>query len=307
MSNTSEVREFLISRRANVTPERAGLPVYGRHRRVSGLRREEVALLAGISVEYYTRLERGNTRGVSDEVLDAVSRTLLLDEAERAHMHELARTASGDRPSRRTATPEGVRPSIQRIVDAMSEIPAFVQNGRLDILYANGLAEALYSDVFQDANRPPNSARFLFLDPRARTLYVDWESVARDIVASLRGTAGRNRYDRALSDLIGLLSTRSDEFRALWARHDVRFHRSGTKRLQHPLVGDLTLSYESLELPADPSLTLVTYSAEPGSESNAALDELATWSETKAKLSAATRSVRPNGTAARDWALRRAR
>jgi transcriptional regulator with XRE-family HTH domain len=300
MNNASEVREFLISRRAKVTPERAGLPVYGRHRRVSGLRREEVALVAGISVEYYTRLERGNTRGVSDEVLDAVSRTLLLDEAERAHLIDLARTASAEQPPRRTATQERVRPSIQRIVDAMSEIPAFVQNGRLDILYANGLAAALYADAFQDPVRPPNSARFLFLDPRARTQYVDWESVARDIVASLRGTAGRNRYDRALSDLIGLLSTRSDEFRALWARHDVRFHRSGTKRLHHPLVGDLTLSYESLELPADPSLTLVTYSAEPGSQAKTALDELAAWSETKAKLSAATRSVRPNETAARD-------
>jgi transcriptional regulator with XRE-family HTH domain len=253
---------------------------------VSGLRREEVALLAGISVEYYTRLERGNARGVSDDVLEAVSRALQLDEAEHAHLLDLARTANAERPPRRTSTPQRVRPSIQRIVDAMSEIPAFVQNGRLDILYANGLAQALYSDMFQDPIRPPNSARFLFLDPRARTFYVGWESVARDIVAALRGTAGRNPYDRALSDLIGLLSTRSEEFRARWASHDVRFHRSGTKRLQHPLVGDLTLAYESLELPADPSLTLVTYSAEPGSASDAALHELAGWSATRAKLSA---------------------
>lgn len=284
MSNATEVREFLTTRRAKITPERAGLPMYGRHRRVSGLRREEVALLAGISVEYYTRLERGNARGVSDDVLDAVSRALQLDEAERAHLLDLARTANVERPPRRTSTPQRVRPSIQRIVDALSEIPAFVQNGRLDILYANRLAEALYTDLFRDPVRPPNSARFLFLDDRARTLYIDWESVARDIVATLRRTAGRNPYDRELSDLIGLLSTRSEEFRVRWASHDVRFHRSGTKRFHHPLVGDMTLAFESLELPADPSLTLVTYSAEPGSPSETALTELARWSSTRAKL-----------------------
>jgi transcriptional regulator with XRE-family HTH domain len=286
MSNASEVREFLTTRRAKITPQRAGLPTYGRHRRVSGLRREEVALLAGISVEYYTRLERGNVRGVSDDVLEAVSRALQLDEAEHAHLLDLARSASVGRSPRRISAPQRVRPSIQRVVDAMSEIPAFVQNDRLDILYANGLAAALYSDMLQDPIRPPNSARFLFLDPRARTLYVDWDTVARDIVAALRGTAGRNPYDRELSDLIGLLSTRSDEFGARWASHDVRFHRTGTKRLHHPLVGDLTLAYETLELPADPSLTLVTYSAEPGSQSEAALQELAGWSATRAKLSA---------------------
>ena len=285
MTNASEVREFLTTRRAKITPERAGLPMYGRRRRVSGLRREEVALLAGISVEYYTRLERGNARGVSDDVLDAVSRALQLDEAERVHLLDLVRTANAGRPARRTSPAQHVRPSIQRVVDAISEIPAFVQNDRLDILYTNGLAAALYSDMLQDPIRPPNSARFLFLDPRARSLYVDWESVARDIVASLRGTAGRNPYDRALSDLIGLLSTQSDEFRVRWASHDVRFHRSGTKRLHHPLVGDLTLAFESLELPADPSMTLVTYSAEPGSPTQAALQELASWSRTRAKLS----------------------
>jgi transcriptional regulator with XRE-family HTH domain len=286
MSNANEFREFLASRRAKITPQRAGLPTYGRRRRVSGLRREEVALLAGISVEYYTRLERGSARGVSDDVLEAVGRALQLDEAEHAHLLDLTRTASAGRPPRRTSTPQRVRPSIQRIVDAMSAIPAFVQNGRLDIMYANGLAEALYSDMLEDPIRPPNSARFLFLDPRAQSFYVDWDSVARDIVASLRSTAGRIPYDRALSDLIGVLSTRSEDFGARWASHDVRFHRSGTKRLQHPLVGDLTLAYETLELPADPSLTLVTYSAEPGSASEAALVELAAWSATRAKLSA---------------------
>jgi transcriptional regulator with XRE-family HTH domain len=292
MGNTEEIREFLTTRRAKISPERAGLPTFGRHRRVSGLRREEVALVAGISVEYYTRLERGNARGVSDEVLDAVSRALQLDEPERAHLLDLVRSANVERAPRRASAPQSVRPGIQRIVDSISDVAALVHNGRLDILYTNPLAAALYSDQDRDPSRPPNSARFLFLDPRARTFYTDWDTVAHDVVAALRGEAGRNPYDRALSDLIGLLSTRSDEFRVRWARHDVRFHRSGTKRFHHPLVGELTLAYESLDLPADPGLTIVTYSAEPGSASEAALRELRKWSDTRAKLSAAAADSR---------------
>ena len=285
MSNEDDIREFLATRRAKVSPEHAGLPTYGR-RRVAGLRREEVAFLAGISAEYYTRLERGQAHGVSDEVLDAVCGALRLDEAERAHLLDLMRTASADKPQRRTAAPQRIRPSIGRIVDSMAGVPAFVRNGRFDILHANQLATALYSEHFRDAVRPANSARFVFLDPRARSFYVDWETTAHDIVATLRGEAGRNPYDRALSDLIGLLSTRSDEFRVRWASHDVRFHRTGAKRLHHPLVGELTLAYESLELPADPGLTIVTYSAEPGSSSEEALLELGRWAATRAKLSA---------------------
>ena len=284
MGSPDEIREFLTTRRAKITPERAGLPTFGRHRRVSGLRREEVALVAGISVEYYTRLERGIARGVSDEVLDAVSRALQLDDAERAHLLDLVSAANDERAPRRTATPQRVRPSIRRVVDAMSDVGAFVHNGRLDILYANPLAAALYSNHFGDPMRPPNTARFLFLDPRARTFYADWEKVAHDVVAALRGEAGRNPYDRTLSDLVGLLSTRSDEFRVRWASHDVRFHRSGTKRFNHPLVGELTLAYEALDLPADPGLTIVTYSAEPGSPSETALRELNRWSATRATL-----------------------
>ena len=247
--------------------------------------------MAGISVEYYTRLERGNARGVSDEVLDAVGRALQLDEAERAHLLDLVRTANEERAPRRTTAPQRVRPSIQRVVDAMFGVAAFVHNGRLDILYANPLAAALYSELDRDPVRPSNSARFLFLDPRARTFYRDWETVAHDVVAALRGEAGRNPYDRALSDLVGLLSTRSDEFRVRWASHDVRFHRSGTKRFHHPLVGDMTLAYESLELPADAGLTLVTYSAEPGSESESALGELERWSATRVKLNSVEASA----------------
>jgi len=259
MSETSEIREFLVSRRARLAPESAGLPLYGRKRRVQGLRREEVALLADISVEYYTRLERGNARGVSSDVLDAVSKALQLDEAEREHLFDLARAANLETAPRRTKRTERVRPTVRAIVDALSDVPAFVTNGRLDILYANPLAEALYLDAFRDPVQPPNSARFLFLDPRARDFYHDWDEVAHDLCAALHGEAGRNPYDRALSDLIGLLSTRSEAFRTLWAGHDVRQHRSGVKGFHHPLVGDLVISYESLDLPADPGLSLVTY------------------------------------------------
>jgi PAS domain-containing protein len=296
MGNVGEIREFLTTRRARLTPERASLPTYGRQRRVPGLRREEVALLAGISVEYYTRLERGNARGVSDDVLDAVSRALQLDDAEHAHLLDLVRSANAERAPRRAAAPAGVRPSIRRIVDAMSDIPAFVHNGRLDILYANQLAEALYAEPFRDPVRPPNSARFLFLDPRARAFYADWEKTSHDVVAHLRSEAGRNPYDRALSDLVGLLSTRSEEFHVHWARHDVRFHRSGTKRFHHPLVGDVTLAFEALELPADPGLTIVTYSADPGSPSEAALGELARWASTRQRLAP---DARASGAASR--------
>jgi hypothetical protein len=223
---------------------------------------------------------------VSEDVLHAVGSALQLDDAERAHLVDLVRSANDERAQRRPPPPRPVRPSVARIVDAMSDVAAFVQNGRLDVLYANPLAAAIYSDLDRDPVRPANTARFLFLDPRARTFFADWETVANEIVAVLRGQAGRNPYDRALSDLVGLLSTRSEEFRVRWGRHDVRFHRAGTKRLRHPLVGDLTLAYESLELVADPGLTLVTYSAEPGSLSAARLQELAAWSATRAKLSA---------------------
>src|SRR5436190_17686544 len=284
MQTDQEIREFLTSRRARLSPERAGLPTFGRTRRVAGLRREEVALLAGISVEYYTRLERGNARGVSDDVLGTVSAALQLDEAEHAHLVDLVRTLNDARPPRKAPTPTQLRPSIRRVVDAITDIPAIVTNGRTDILHANPVAQALYSEHFRDPVRPVNSARFLFLDPRARTFFADWEGTVRDMVAALRTQAGHNPYDRDLSDLIGLLSTRSEEFRVLWARHGVRFHRSGTKRFVHPPVGPLTLTFERLELPADPGLAIVTYSAEPGSPSEANLAELVRWASTRDRL-----------------------
>ncbi len=286
VSTESEIREFLTSRRAKVTPEQAGLPVYGRRRRVTGLRREEVALLAEISVEYYARLERGNARGVSSDVLDGIANALRLDDAERAHLVDLVRAANAGPPVRGRPD-QHVRPSVKRVVDAITGIAAFVGNGRLDILHVNAVAGALYSEHLRDPIKPANSARFAFLNPAAREFYVDWNAVSHDIVAALRIEAGRNPYDRALSDLIGLLSTRSDEFRRQWAQHDVYVHRTGTKTLHHPLVGDMSLSFEVFELPADPGLTLATYSAEPGSTSEEALRELGRWSETRAKLAAA--------------------
>lgn len=288
MTGEADVREFLTSRRARLTPEAAGLPMFGRRRRVSGLRREEVALLAGISVEYYTRLERGNAAGASRDVLDAVSDALRLDDAERQHLLDLVASVDFGRPRRRATQIGSVRSSIKRLVDAITGIPAFVGNGRLDILYVNEVAGALYSEHLRDPIKPANSARFAFLNPIARQFYVDWDGTTHDIVAALRLQAGRSPFDRDLTELIGVLSTRSEEFRRQWARHDVYQHRTGTKTLHHPLVGDMALSFELLDLPADPGLTLATYSAEPGSESEVRLRELAGWAARRAEL--ATRS-----------------
>jgi len=279
VGTTSEIREFLTSRRARITPEQAGLGAYGRRRRVAGLRREEVALLAGISVEYYTQLERGTVRGVSEDVLEAIARALQLDDVERAHLFDLVRAAK-QRPSRRRRTPERVRPSVQRVLDTITEAAAFVRNGRLDILSANRLGYALYSEVFANPDRPANLARFVFLDRRSREFYGDWDGIADAAVGNLRAEAGRDPYDRDLTDLVGELSMRSEQFRVRWASHDVRQYRSGTQPFHHPLVGDLTLSYEALEVTADIGQTLIVYTAQPDSPSQQALNRLANWSTT---------------------------
>lgn len=236
-------------------------------------------MLAGISVEYYTRLERGNATGVSEDVLEGIARALQLDEAEHAHLFDLVRSANMARPARRP-TQERIRPSVQRILDAMTEVPAYVRNQRLDILSANRLGYALYSELFTDPVRPANMARFIFLNRRAADFFRDWASIANDAVAILRAAAGRDPYDRSLSDLIGELSTRSEEFRVRWAAHNVKFHRAGTKALHHPLVGDLTLRYEALELPGDGGQRILVYTAEPYSPSQEALNLLASWSAT---------------------------
>jgi transcriptional regulator with XRE-family HTH domain len=288
MSNSEEIRDFLSSRRARITPEQAGLPAYGATRRVPGLRREEVALLAGISAEYYTRLERGNARGVSESVLEGITRALQLDDAERAHLIDLVRAANASMPTRRRPAQQRVRPSVQRILDSMTGVPAFVQNGRLDVLYANELGRAVFGHmVSASGDDSPNAARFVFLDPGATDFYKEWESVANDVVALLRAEAGRDPYDRALTDLVGELSTRSEDFRTRWAAHNVKFHRTGIKKLYHPVVGDLELSFEGLELPGDPGQTIFAYTAEPNSPSQEALNLLASWSATSLEDSTA--------------------
>jgi transcriptional regulator with XRE-family HTH domain len=275
-----EIREFLTSRRAKLTPDQVGLPDY-RPRRVPGLRREEVAVLAGVSVPYYTRLERGDMRGVSESVLEALARALQLDEAERSHLFDLARAAQPTSlPSRRRPVKQRIRPSVQHILDAITGAAAFVRNDRLDVLAANHLGHALYSEMFDGAVRPPNSARFVFLDARARDFYVDWERAADDVVAVLRAAAGRDPYDRDLSDLVGELSTQSDEFRTRWALHNVGQHITGIKHFHHPVVGDLSVTYDRMDLAADPGLTLFTYTAEPGSRHEEALGLLGSWAAT---------------------------
>jgi transcriptional regulator with XRE-family HTH domain len=281
MDARSEIREFLTSRRGRLKAADVGLPDYG-PRRVPGLRREEVAVLAGVSVPYYTRLERGDVAGVSDSVLDALARALGLDDAERAHLFDLARAVQplAPAPRRRTAK-HGVRPAVHSILDAITGVPAILSNDRQDFLAANALARVLFADLF-DGQERPNSARFIFLDHRARDLYPDWSTVARDVVGALRSAAGRSPDDRALSDLVGELSTRSEEFRQYWARHDVRYHVSGVKRLHHPQVGDMELRYEGLDVVSDSDLTIYAYTAEPGTRSADALALLGSLAATSA-------------------------
>ena len=279
MDNRDEVKAFLSSRRAKITPEQAGLSNFSRGRRVPGLRRSEVADLAGVSVEYYAQLERGNLTGASDSVLDALAAALRLDEAEREHLFALARAAGPPRRRRRPPV-QHVRPSVARVLKGMADVPAFVQNGRLDVLATNALAQALYAPAFADPARPVNLARFTFLNPHARTLWSNWAGVADDSVAILRTEAGRDPFDKELTDLVGELSTRSDDFRVRWAAHDVRLHRTGLKHIQHPVVGELHLAYEVMELSADPGLALVVYSAAEGSPDDDALRLLASWAAT---------------------------
>ena len=237
-------------------------------------------MLAGVSVDYYTRLERGNARGVSENVLEALTRALQLDDAERAHLFDLARAADAAPRRRRRSKPGRIRPSVQRVLDAINAAPAFVRNGRMDLLAANHLGRAFYSQHYDSPHGPPNSARFIFLDPRAGDFYADWEQVASDAVAVLRSEAGRDPYDRGLSDLVGELSTRSEMFRTRWAAHNVRYHGTGSKRFHHPIVGDLSLTYETMQLAADEGLLLFVYTAEPGSKSEEAMSLLASWAAT---------------------------
>jgi len=293
MDNRDEVRDFLTTRRGRLTPEQAGVPFFGGRRRVKGLRREEVAMLAGMSTDYYTRLERGNLTGVSHSVLESLARALQLDEAERLHLLNLADTANApgqalsDRPSRRPANRVGVRPGVQRILDTIST-PAYVRNYRGDILATNRLGRALFTDALAGGTTF-NLARYLFLDPRSQNFYREWSTVAADCVASLRTEAGRNPYDRGLTDLVGELSTRSEPFRQWWATHNVKLHHTATKTMHHAIAGDLELTGEALHLPGDPGLTIITYTYEPASPTEQALAFLDSWSTREATADQAAR------------------
>ncbi|WP_458779634.1 helix-turn-helix transcriptional regulator [Arthrobacter sp. D3-16] len=285
MDNRAEVRQFLSTRRGRITPEQAGIEPYGGRRRVPGLRREEVARLAGVSVDYYTRLERGNLTGVSDSVLDAIAQALELDRAEHDHLYDLARAANTSGRKRAASAagsvPSGVRRELQYLLDTITGAPAFIGNNRMDILAANALGYALYSDMYRGTARPANHSRFIFLDPRAHDFYTDWDRAANVNVAILRREAGRSPHDKGIAELIGELSMRSDEFRTRWAAHNVRRHYAGTKFFKHPVVGLLELNYQVLGLEEDPGHTLTVYPATPGSPSEEALKLLASWAATE--------------------------
>ncbi|MFF3176497.1 helix-turn-helix transcriptional regulator [Streptomyces sp. NPDC057900] len=275
MDQRAELSEFLRLRRARLKPEDVGLPNVGRTRRVPGLRREELAQLAGVSVAYYTRLEQGNSGNVSGEVLDAIARALRLSDTEHAHLTHLANPKA--KKKRAAARPQRLRAELQYLIDAMDGVPAYVLGRRMEILASNRMARALLGD---ETTLPPeerNMARIVFLDPNSRDLYVDWECKAVELVSALRLCAGCWPDDPLLSALVGELSVKSEEFRTLWAAHTVQEKGYGTKRLHHPLVGDLTLSYETLKLPADQDMSLITFHAAPGSASEESMRLLGSW------------------------------
>jgi transcriptional regulator with XRE-family HTH domain len=283
VDNRAEVREFLTTRRAKITPQQAGLPDIG-NRRVPGLRRGEVAALAGVSIEYYSKLERGALAGVSASVLDAIARALQLDDAERAHLFHLAHaadgTSAGMRPRRRPAKRWSPRPSLQWVLDTINA-PAIVRNGRMDLLTTNHLGRAMHSSLYEsDPSGPPNFARYTFLDDDSRRFYPDWDTAADTCVAILRTEAGRDPYDKGLHDLVGELSTRSKDFRRRWSAYNVRYHGAGTKLFHHEVVGNLELGYESVDMISEPGLTLTIYAAEPSSATAEALSLLASWAAT---------------------------
>src|SRR4051794_30443584 len=284
MDNRAEAREFLMTRRAKITPRQAGLPEFG-NRRVAGLRRGEVATLAGVSIEYYSKLERGSLAGVSASILDAIARALQLDDAERAHLFHLAHaadgTSAGMRPRRRPAKRWTPQPSLQWVLDRFTA-PAIVRNGRMDLLAVNHLGRAMHAALYDNCpGGTPNFARFTFLDlDAAHDFYPDWDGAADTCVAILHTEAGRDPHDKALHDLVGELSTRSVDFRRRWSAHNVRYHGAGTKYFHHQVVGDLDLAYESVDMISDPGLTLTLYAAEPASPTAHALDLLAAWTAT---------------------------
>ncbi|MFM9615452.1 transcriptional regulator [Streptomyces sp. V2] len=283
LDRRAELSEFLRTRRARLKPEDVGLSGYGRQRRVPGLRREELAQLAGVSVAYYTRLEQGNGRNVSAEILDSIARTLRLTEAEHAHLMHLAKPKQHKKKSG-GGRPQQVRVPLHHLLTAMDGVPAYIIGRRSEILAWNRLAAALFGDWSELPAAERNWARLTFLRPDYRDLFIPWEEKASDIVATLRWEAGCYPDDPRLSALVGELSVKSEEFRRLWAAHDVKQKKNGVKHLNHPLVGELTLSFEGFTLGADPEQTLVTYHAEPDSPSAEGLRLLASWGADAARV-----------------------
>ncbi|WP_369273078.1 helix-turn-helix domain-containing protein [Streptomyces sp. R11] len=285
LDRRAELSEFLRTRRARLKPEDVGLPDFGRHRRVPGLRREELAQLAGVSVAYYTRLEQGNGRNVSAEVLDAIARALRLSDAEHSHLTHLAKPKQHKKkPAART---EQVRPALRQLLDSIDGVPAYISGRRSDILAWNRMAAAVFGDWSELPAQERNWARLVFLKPEYRDLFVEWDQKASDMVAFLRMDAGCHSDDPRLSALVGELSLKSEEFRRLWANHDVKEKSYGVKRLRHPLVGELTLNFESFRLADGSEQVLITYHAEPGSPSAEALRLLASWGADATKAGAA--------------------
>ncbi|MGW0393258.1 helix-turn-helix domain-containing protein [Streptomyces sp. NPDC003042] len=272
----AELGEFLRSRRGRLRPEDVGLPDYGRHRRVPGLRREELAQLAGVSVAYYTRLEQGHGHNVSADVLDAIARALRLDGTEMAHLTHLASPRT--RKRRQPRRPQQVRPELRTLLEAMDGVPAYLVGRRQDVIGWNRLAAAVFGDFGALPPAERNLVRLVFLDAATADLYADWECRACEVVSNLRMYAGQHPDDEQLSALVGELSVKNEEFRRLWAAHTVADKTHGVKRLRHPLVGELLLSFETLTLPDDPAQFLVTFHAEPGSPSADALRMLSSWS-----------------------------
>ncbi|MEU2247788.1 helix-turn-helix transcriptional regulator [Streptomyces sp. NPDC019224] len=283
--NRADIRDFLARRRAQLTPEQVGLPTSGR-RRVPGLRREEVAVLAGVSTEWYTRLEKGHIGGVSQDVLDAVARTLQLSDDERTYLFDLARAAQPSPATRRRRKAVDVPPRVQWLLDSITLSAAFVTNGRLDMTAANGLARALFAPMIGSHTAGergrPNFARYWFLDDDSHDFADDWDAAADSTAALLRAEAGRSPDDKALRELVGELSTLSTEFRTRWATHNVRIHHGGVKRFHHPDAGPLELTYQPLDLPMSvrEAHSLTIYTAEPGSPSEDGLRLLASWAAT---------------------------
>ena len=281
MDNRAEIKDFLTSRRARITPDQVGLPTSVR-RRVPGLRREEVAVLAGVSTEWYTKLEKGHIAGVSDDVLEAVADALRLEDDERAYLLDLSRASKPAlrRPTRRKETP--LAPRVQWMLNSITMSAAFVRNGRLDVIGSNALGRALHAPMFESftaTNGRANFARYHFLDESSKDFFVEWEAGAAATVALLRAEAGRVPYDKALQELIGELTTKSKEFGGFWAAHAVRIRHEGLKRLAHPIVGEIELTYQSVDLPIGnhSSHDMTFYTAEPGSASEEQLRVLASW------------------------------